>query len=70
MALTTLRPDAELVTSILEEMLTYLNPDGTFQVCLTGSCCYCQCLLDRPMKKKTLFTKGLADLFRPQEASV
>ena len=32
MALTTLRPDAEVVTSLLDEMLTYLNPDGTFQV--------------------------------------
>ena len=37
MALTTLRPDAELVTSLLDEMLTYLNPDGTFQVGLIVS---------------------------------
>ena len=31
MALTTLRPDAEIAKSLLEEMLTYMNPDGTFQ---------------------------------------
>ena len=70
MALITLRPDTELVTSVLEEMLTYLNPDGTFQVCLTLSSCYCQYLLDEANEEKTLFTKALTDLFRPQEASI
>ena len=34
MALITLRPDAKLVTSLLDDMLTYMNPDGTFQVSL------------------------------------
>ena len=37
MALTVLKPDAELTNSLLEEMLTYLNPDGTFQVNLIFS---------------------------------
>ena len=32
MALTLLRPDVEMTISLLEEMLTYLNPDGMFQV--------------------------------------
>lgn len=32
MALMTLRPSAEITSSLLEEMLTYVNPDGTFQV--------------------------------------
>ena len=52
MALTILRPDAEVVTSLLKEMLTYLNPDGTFQVkshCLRW---YCQSLQDEANKKE------------------
>lgn len=51
MALTTLRPDAELVTSLLDEMLTYLNPDGTFQVGLIVS----DAPLDDAKKMKTLY---------------
>ena len=47
MALTTLRPDDEMVNSLLEDMLTYQNPDGTFQVSLIisgrGVCFLVQC---------------------------
>lgn len=55
MALKTLRPDAELVTSLLEEMLTYLNPDGTFQVCLFVSGGIVNLFWMRPMRRKTLY---------------
>ena len=68
MALTILRPDAELVTSLLEEMLTYLNPDGKFQVGLIISDGIVNLFGIRPMRRKQIFTKGPAGLFRPQEA--
>ena len=55
MALTTMRPDAELATSLLEEMLTYLNPDGTFQVGLIVSGGIVNLFGMRPMRRKTLF---------------
>lgn len=55
MALTTLRPDAEVVTSLLDEMLTYLNPDGTFQVSLIVSGGIVTLFRMRPMKKKILY---------------
>ena len=54
-ALTTLRPDAEVVTSLLEEMLTYLNPDGTFQVSLVVSDGIFNLFKMRPMRRKTLY---------------
>ena len=55
MALTILRPDAELVTSLLEEMLTYLNPDGTFQVGLIFSGGIVNLFWLRPMTRKILY---------------
>lgn len=32
LALTVLRPHPEVVTSVLDEMVEYVNPDGTIQV--------------------------------------
>ena len=52
MALTTLRPEAEVVIPLLEEMLTYMNLDGTFQVSLVVSGKYCEYLPDEANKKK------------------
>lgn len=52
MALTTLRPEAEVVVPLLEEMLTYMNADGTFQVSLVVSGKYRQCLPEEANKKR------------------
>lgn len=62
MALTTLRPDVELATSLLEEMLTYMNPDGTFQVCPFFSADIVNPLRTNEVNKKTIFTKRNTDV--------
>ena len=49
-ALTILKPDAELTNSLLDEMLTYLNPDGTFQVNLVFLKRLCHLLGTRPFE--------------------
>ena len=55
MALTTLRPDAEVVTSLLDEMLTYMNPDGTFQVSLNVLGGIVNFFRMRPMRRRILY---------------
>ena len=55
LALTTLRPDAEVVTSLLEEMMTYMNSDGTFQVTLTVSGGDINLFRMRSMRRKTIY---------------
>ena len=68
MALTTLRPDQGLTSSLLEEMLTYMNPDGLFQVDPLSLRGCCQTFYDG-VDRKTFLTQRPTDVLRPGEAS-
>lgn len=69
LALMVLQPEKEVVTSMLDEMLEYVHPDGKFQVSDMGAnSLICIARLRESLEESSL-NAYLADILRPFKAT-